>query len=186
MKQINLYDYFVLGKALGGLSKWKPDMQRELAEDDLIVAAEQLREVRREDSPFLQASRSAAIELLNNLETQFEDEVRMGFFGGDSSETLSYKVVGTLERLRDFDTAFRLDAPHIMTFTAPQKGIYDTEHSSTAPINTFRQVSPRNSLCRLGRTWTLPVAASPSNYSPPQRFIRGGHWKLSLAITTCH
>jgi hypothetical protein len=126
MKQISVYDFYTLGKALSPLTAWKGDTTRNSVEFDVIVAHEQLKEAARKDSPLLPATRTVATNLFLVLEQNFDDEVQMGFYGGSSAHTLGFKANAVSRAVKEFDTVFKNDAPHMTVFAAPQKGIYDT------------------------------------------------------------
>jgi len=126
MKQISVYDFYTLGKALSPLAVWKGDTLRNSVEFDVIVAHQQLKEATRKDSTMLPATRTIAVTLLLVLEQNFDDEIQMGFYSGSSAHTLGFKAHAISQAVKEFDTVFKNDAPHMTVFTAPQKGIYDT------------------------------------------------------------
>ncbi|MGB7549244.1 MAG: hypothetical protein WBM14_16005 [Terracidiphilus sp.] len=71
MKQLQLFDYYVLGKAIDPLFQVKEGSLVNDAGFDAMAACRQLKEVTRKDSVFLSGTRRAAESLVRVLIEQF-------------------------------------------------------------------------------------------------------------------
>lgn len=131
MKQISVYDFYVLGKALEPLFQLKPESNANDAGWDAMAAHRQLVEAIQYGSILLPASREAAGALMAVLEGQFGNGIRIGlprFVSHENPlETLGARAAEIEQAARDFDTVFKADMPRMTVFSAEQKGIYRTE-----------------------------------------------------------
>lgn len=131
MKRISVFDFYVLGKSLEQLFQVSRDTPWNDAGWGAMAAYRQLREVVREDSVFLPASRRAAKTLMSCLIRYFGDGIEAGlptFYEFDEVRKLGPPAADEIKRLVvDFDTIFKNDMPSMTVFSAEQKGIYQTE-----------------------------------------------------------
>jgi hypothetical protein len=130
MKQIQLFDYYVLGKAIEPLFQVKEESLVNDAGFDALAACRQLKEVTRKDSVFLSGTRRAAESLMRILIEQLGDGIQDGFpvfWDEESDERLGRKAQLILVAATDFETVFKNDTPSMTVFWAQQKGIYRTE-----------------------------------------------------------
>jgi hypothetical protein len=79
MKQLQLFDYYVPGKAIEPLFQVKEDSLLNDAGFGAMAACRQLKEVARKDSVFLSGTRRAAESLMRVLIEQFGDGIQDGF-----------------------------------------------------------------------------------------------------------
>lgn len=131
MKQISVYDYYVLGKALESLFQAKPETPLNDAGFDALAVCKQLKEVVWKDSVFLPGTQQAASSLMAFLVDQFGDGIQHGmpvFWEREPDErTLGSDAEKIVRAVTEFDTVFRNDAPRMAVFSVEKKGIYQTE-----------------------------------------------------------
>jgi hypothetical protein len=130
MKQLQLFDYYVLGKAIESLFQVKAESLVNDAGADAMAACLRLKEVIRKDSVFLPGTRRAAESLLDALIEQFGDGIQDGFpvfWDERSDERVDGKAQLILAAATDFETIFKNDTPSMTVYWAEQKGIYRTE-----------------------------------------------------------
>jgi hypothetical protein len=130
MKQLQLFDYYVLGKAIEPLFQAKEESLVNDAGFDALAACRQLKEVARKDSVFLPGTRRAAESLMRVLIEQFGDGIQDGmpmFWVEESDERLGSKAQLILVAVTDFETVFKNDTPSMAAFWVQQKGIYRTD-----------------------------------------------------------
>ncbi len=130
MKQLQLFDYYVLGKAIEPLFQVKEKSLVNDAGFDAMAACGQLKEVTRKDSVFLSGTRRAAESLVRVLIEHFGDGIQDGlpvFWNPKSDEKLRGKARLILAAVTDFETVFKNDTPSMAVFWVQQKGIYRTD-----------------------------------------------------------
>ena len=132
MKQINLHNYYMLGKALDPLFMVREDSLINDSGFDAIAACVALKEVTREDSAFLPGTRRAASALLAELVEQFGDGIQDEhplpvFWRKGSASTLEDGAEKIRRSVTAFDTVFKLEAPRMTIFSAERNGLYDME-----------------------------------------------------------
>lgn len=130
MKQLQLFDYYVLGKAIEPLFQLKKESLVNDAGFDAMAAFEQLKEVARPDSVFLAGTRRAAESLMRVLTKYFGEGIQEdlpSFWTPESSEKLAGKARLIVKAVTDFETVFKNDTPSMAIFWVQQKGIYRTE-----------------------------------------------------------
>lgn len=132
MKQIPLFDYYVLGKAIEPLFYVKPEMLVNDAGYDAMAAYKQLMEVVREDSVFMPGTRAAAAALMVVLAEYFDGEgLEKGwalFFDPFSAAMLGAHKAEEIKRsVKEFDTIFKNESPRMTVFSSERKGLYDME-----------------------------------------------------------
>jgi hypothetical protein len=129
MKQIQLFDYYVLGKAIEPLFQMKQESLVNDAGFDAMGACHQLKEVMRPDSVFLPGTRRAAESLVNALIAEFGDGIQddIPVFWNPKeapSATLRNTAERVLKSVTAFETVFKNDSPAMSVFSAERKGIY--------------------------------------------------------------
>jgi len=129
MKQISIFDFYLLGKSLEPL--FQLDWTTPVNDGGFaaLAAYRQLKEVVREDSVFPKASRAAATALMTVLEKHFGDglEVELPtFYEEDSRSTMGSNAEEIVAAVKEFDTVFKNDVPSMTVFSAEKKGIYST------------------------------------------------------------
>ena len=130
MKQLQLFDYYVLGKVIEPLFQVKEESLVNDTGFNAMAACRQLKEVTRKESDFLPGTRRAAESLVRVLIEQFGDGIQDGFpvfWDEESDERLRGKAQLILVAATDFETVFKNDTPSMEVFWAQQKGIYRTE-----------------------------------------------------------
>jgi hypothetical protein len=130
MKQLQLFDYYVLGKAIEPLFQMKKESLVNDAGFDAMGACHQLKEVTRKDSVFLPGTRRAAESLVRVLVEHFGDGIQEDFpvfWSPKSDEKLAGKAQLIVRAATDFETVFKNDTPSMEVFWVQQKGIYRTE-----------------------------------------------------------
>jgi hypothetical protein len=129
MKQIQIYDYYLLGKALEPLFLVKPETLVNDAGFDGLAACKQLKHVIKEDSIFLPGTRRAAAALVAHLVKQFGDGIQDGmpvFWDTESTATMGDDAEGIVRAVTNFDTLLDSDSPRMAVFSVEKKGIYQT------------------------------------------------------------
>jgi hypothetical protein len=127
MKQIQLFDYYMLGKAIEPLFQVKEGSLVNDAGFDVMAACRQLKEVERKDSVFLSGTRRAAQSFQQTLIAMFGDGIQNGvpvFWDEDSGETLGARAGVIVDGALAFETIFKNDSPSMSTFSTERKGIY--------------------------------------------------------------
>jgi hypothetical protein len=127
MKQISVYDFYILGKALEPLFQMKSDTLTNEAGFDAIAAYRQLKNVVQEDSVFLPGTRKAANSLMELLVKGFYEGIKDGFplfYEGGSDDKVGWKAEEIVQAVTAFDTVFDHDVPRMAVFSAQKKGIY--------------------------------------------------------------
>ncbi len=168
MKQISIYDYYVLGKSLESLFQVKPNTSVNNAGFDALAACKQLKEVSRRDSVFLPGTRTAAFSLMKFLVKQFGDGIQDGFpvfWDRDyDSATVGDDAEKIVRAVTDFEIVFKNDAPRMSVFSIEKKGIYQTEdlidHADEHLPKSVSQRLPRQAktdLVAAGRCLALNV-----------------------------
>lgn len=130
MKQIQVFDYYMLGKALEPLFEVNSATPNNDAGFSALAACRQLREVMRPDSIFTSGTRRAADSLVQRLVVEFGDGIQDGmpvFWNEESDETIGSAAERIIDAVTAFDTVFRNDSPSMNIFSAEQKGIYRME-----------------------------------------------------------
>src|ERR1017187_5315163 len=127
MKQIQLFDYYVLGKALEPLFEVNPATSENDAGFSALAACRQLKKVIHPDSVFLSGTRRAASTLVDRLVTEFGDGIQDGlpvFWNEESDTTLGSAAERIVEAATAFDTVFMNDSPSMSVYSTERKGIY--------------------------------------------------------------
>jgi len=127
MKQIQLFDYYLLGKAIEPIFQVKGESLVNAAGFDAIAACLRLKEVARKDSVFLPGTRRAAESLMRGLIDLFGDGIQDGlpvFWDEKSDEQLQGREQAILDAAAAFETVFNNDSPSMSVFSAERKGIY--------------------------------------------------------------
>ena len=130
MKQINLHNYYMLGKALDPLFMVREDSPINQTGFDAIAACAALKMVIREDSVFLPGTRRAASVLMAELVEQFGDGIQYErplpvFWQEGSISTLEEGAERIRRSATAFNTVFELEAPRMTVFSSERKGLYD-------------------------------------------------------------
>ena len=127
MKQVSVYDFYLLGKALEPLFQMKTSTPMNDAGFDAIAAYKQLKEVVKEDSAFLSGTRKAANSLMELLVKAFYDGIKDGFpffWAENSTERVGVHADDIAEAVKTFDTVFLHEAAKMAVMIAQRKGIY--------------------------------------------------------------
>ncbi len=172
MKQLQLFDYYVLGKAIEPLFQVKEESLVNDAGFAALAVCRQLKEVARKDSVFLPGTRRAAESLVRILIEQFGDGIQDGFpvhWDEESDERLGRKAKLILVAATDFETVFKSDTPSMAVFWAQQKGLYRTEdlidHAEIHlpdPLGNYLSSQAKTDLRAAGRclAFNLPTATA--------------------------
>jgi hypothetical protein len=127
MKQIQLFDYYVLGKALEPLFEVTSATPQNDAGFSAMAACKLLKEVIRPESVFLPGTRRAARTLEQKLIAIFGDGIQDGipvFWDEESDPVLDDKAEIVSEAALVFESVFKNDSPSMSIFSTEGKGIY--------------------------------------------------------------
>jgi hypothetical protein len=130
MKQIQLFDYYVLGKAVEPLFHFKPETPIMTAGFDVLAAYRQLKEVVKSDSVFLPGTRTAARTLKDILVKHFGETLEDGFpisLVEETKGSLGKRAEIIAAAAKSFETVFDSESPRMAIFWVEKKGIYQTE-----------------------------------------------------------
>jgi hypothetical protein len=172
MKQIQLFDYYVLGKALESLFEVNSATLENDAGFTAMAACKQLDEVIRPDSVFLAGTRRVAQSLKKTLIAMFGDGIQNGlpvFWNEESEETLGGRAGVIVDAVQAFETVFKNDSPSMSTFSTERKGIYWMEglidHADEhlpEPVCKFLPEQGRKDIKAAGRclAFNIPTATA--------------------------
>ena len=127
MKQIQLFDYYILGKAMESLFEVNSATPENDAGFTAMAVCRQLKEVIDPESVFLYGTRRAASSLKQTLIAMFGDGIQDGlpvFWDEESTEALGARAGVIVDAAKAFETVFKNDSPSMSTFSAERKGIY--------------------------------------------------------------
>lgn len=172
MKQIRLFDYYVLGKAVEPLFHFKSETPIMAAGFDAVAAYRQLKEVVKIGSVFLLGTRTAARTLLDLLVKHFGETLEDGFPISLVEETkgnLGKKSEAIVAAAKNFETVFDSESPRMAIFWVEKKGIYQTEdlidHADTHlpdSVRNYLSSQTKTDLIAAGRclAFNLPTATA--------------------------
>jgi hypothetical protein len=126
MKQISVFDFYVLGRALDPLYAWNQNTLCDAAAIDAVAAFDQLVEALGRDTFLLPATIDAGKALITSLQETFGESLHVGFWVGADKATLRHHAAHLHVSARNFESVFRLDAARMAVFAVPKKGIYQT------------------------------------------------------------
>ena len=127
MKQVNPYDFYMLGRVLEPLCMVQPHTEINDAGLSAMVACRQPNAAISKDSILPVDTRASAEDLMGLLIRVFGDGVQdylPVFWDEKSSATLGSQAENIRMAAEDFDTLFRRQSPKIPIFAVEKKGIY--------------------------------------------------------------
>jgi hypothetical protein len=194
MKQIQLFDYYVLGKAIEPLFQLSAETPMLKAGFDAVAAYRQLNEVVKTDSVFLPATRRAAEALSALLIRTFGDTLEDGFPMGFVEETkgnLGKKADALVTAARSFETVFKNDSPSMAVFWCEQKGVYSMEglidYADEQIHETLRNMLPdqaRQDLKSAGRCLAFNTSTASAFHTWRALEVVFGEYYISLTGKT--
>ena len=130
MQQLNVYDYYELGKKVD-------EIVREIAKDGplpktsiawpLFLLRWHFNGMLTEPCALLPASQRAAKNVTQALSAVLPDQVEEVFKIDKDEILLPYQAHQIAEAIKDFETVLKNDLPEMSTFAVAQIGIYRTE-----------------------------------------------------------